>query len=152
MVSEITQLKHFLLITSKPGTESSQVFICCERQIYMESKSIKYALLDLLSTYFIFDLVYPKTFCCFCSITYLIFLINRHPHQLLKHWCDKFREGCNVTPKGSSTKMVHTTPQKVLQEHHYFNSIYMQIYIYIYICICIYICIYIYIYIYTQCW
>ena len=60
MVSEITQTEPFLLVTSKPGTESSQVIICCERQIYMESKSIKEALLDLLSTYFVFDLVYPK--------------------------------------------------------------------------------------------
>ena len=49
--SEISEL----LITGEPGTENCQIFICCEGQLYIESKSIKDALLD-----FVFDIVYPK--------------------------------------------------------------------------------------------
>ena len=60
-LSEVLQSEPYLLVTSEPGTESSQVFICCEGQVYIESKSVKDALLDLISTYFVFDIVYPKT-------------------------------------------------------------------------------------------
>ena len=59
-ISEVTQSEPFLLITGEAGTENCQIFICCEGQLYTESKSIKDALLDLLSTYFVFDIVYPK--------------------------------------------------------------------------------------------
>ena len=59
-ISEVTQSEPFLLLTGQPGMENSQVFICCEGQLYLESKSIKDALLDLISTYFVFDIVYPK--------------------------------------------------------------------------------------------
>lgn len=59
-ISEVGQSEPFLLITGEPGSESCQVFICCEGQMYMESKSIRDALLDLISTYFVYDIVYPK--------------------------------------------------------------------------------------------
>lgn len=59
-LSEITQSEPLLLVTSEPGTESSQVFVCCEGEIYIESKSVKDALLDLISTYFVYGIVYPK--------------------------------------------------------------------------------------------
>lgn len=47
-------------MTGEPRTDNSQVFVCCEGQIYIESKSVKDALLDLISTYFVFDIMYPK--------------------------------------------------------------------------------------------
>lgn len=59
-LSEVTQSEPFLLVTGEPGTDNSQVFVCCEGQIYIESKSVKDALLDLISTYFVFDIMYPK--------------------------------------------------------------------------------------------
>ena len=40
-ISKITQSKPFLLITGEPGMENCQIFICCEGQLYLESKSIK---------------------------------------------------------------------------------------------------------------
>jgi len=61
VISETAQYEPFILVTSKSGTETSQIFICCEGEIYIESKSIKDALLDLLSTYFVFDVAYPKS-------------------------------------------------------------------------------------------
>ena len=59
-LSEVTQSEPFLLVTGEPGSDSCQVFVCCEGQIYIESKSVKDALLDLISTYFVFDIMYPK--------------------------------------------------------------------------------------------
>jgi len=44
-------------VTGESGTE---VFVCCEGQMFIESKSVKDSLLDLISTYFIFDIMYPK--------------------------------------------------------------------------------------------
>ena len=61
-VSSVTQSESFLLLTGQPGTENCQVFICCEAELYIESKSIKDALIDLILTYFVFDIVYPKNF------------------------------------------------------------------------------------------
>ena len=43
-ISEVEQPEPFLLITGEPGLESCQVFICCEGQLYIESKSIRDAL------------------------------------------------------------------------------------------------------------
>ena len=59
-LSEVTQSEPFLLVIGEPGSDSCQVFVCCEGQIYIESKSVKDALLDLISTYFVFDIMYPK--------------------------------------------------------------------------------------------
>ena len=54
------QSEPFIVVTSKPGTETSQIFVCCERQIYLESKSMRDALLDMMATYFVFNIAYPK--------------------------------------------------------------------------------------------
>jgi len=40
-VPKVAQSESFLLITGEPGMESCQVFICCEGQLYTDSKSIK---------------------------------------------------------------------------------------------------------------
>ncbi|XP_065892726.1 uncharacterized protein [Dysidea avara] len=59
-LSDIQQSEPFLVVTSKPGTETSQMFVCCEGKLFLESKCIKEAILDLVSTYFVFDISYPK--------------------------------------------------------------------------------------------
>ena len=59
-VVEIEQTAPFIIITGDPGCENSQIFVCCENDIFMESKTIRDALLDLLATYFAFDITYPK--------------------------------------------------------------------------------------------
>ena len=59
-LSEVMQSEPFLLVTGESGTDNSQVFVCCEGQLYIESKSVKDALLDLILTYFVFDIMYPK--------------------------------------------------------------------------------------------
>ena len=57
---EGTQPEPFVLVTGIPGADNCQVFVCCEKEIFMESKSIKDSLLDLIATYFVFDICYPK--------------------------------------------------------------------------------------------
>lgn len=59
-ILEVTQSEPFLLVIGIPGAENFQVFVCCEKEILMESKSIKDSLLDLIATYFVFDIAYPK--------------------------------------------------------------------------------------------
>ena len=50
----------FLMITGRSEAENCQFFICCEKDIYLESKSLKDAIIDLFATYFVYDVVYPK--------------------------------------------------------------------------------------------
>ena len=69
------QSEPFLLVTGIPGTDNCQVFVCCEKEIFMESKSIKDSLLDLIATYFVFDIAYPK-FLSAVLIFFQHFVIN----------------------------------------------------------------------------
>ena len=59
-IAEIEQSAPYLVITGSPGTAASQVFICCEQQSFFESNSIKDGIIDLISTYFAFNITYPK--------------------------------------------------------------------------------------------
>lgn len=59
-VEQIDQAAPFLLVTGISGEEHSQVFICGERSVLFESKSIKDSLIDLIATYYVFDISYPK--------------------------------------------------------------------------------------------
>lgn len=60
-ISEVEQSEPFITITSKPGTESSQIFVCCESQIFLEVKSMIHAMLDMMSAFYVFDVSYPKS-------------------------------------------------------------------------------------------
>jgi len=57
-IAEVTQSEPLLLVTSQPGTENSQIFVSCEGQIYVESKSLKDAILNLMPIYFIYNIVF----------------------------------------------------------------------------------------------
>ena len=50
----------YIVITSCPGTENSQYFIACEKVMHCDCKSLKDALLDLVVTYYVYDISYPK--------------------------------------------------------------------------------------------
>jgi len=58
-VSTIEQSAPYL-ITGTPGSVNCQVFIGCEQEIFFESNSIKDAIIDLIGTYFVFNIAYPK--------------------------------------------------------------------------------------------
>ena len=59
-MDEIPQVFPFIVITGIPGEESCQYFICGEKEVLLDSKSLKDAILDLVAFYFVFDVVYPK--------------------------------------------------------------------------------------------
>ena len=50
-----------IVATGQPGHENAQFFIACEQAILLKSKSVQDALVDLISTYYIFDMAYPKS-------------------------------------------------------------------------------------------
>ena len=59
-VSQIEQAAPFIVMTGIPGDETTQFFICAEKEVVMESKTLRDAIIDLISYYFIFDISYPK--------------------------------------------------------------------------------------------
>ena len=48
---EVTQSELFLLVTGIAGADNCQMFVCCKKEISMESISIKDSLLDLILSY-----------------------------------------------------------------------------------------------------
>ena len=60
-VSEIEQSAPYILQTRiVVADENSQLFVCCEQAIYVESSSVKDVIIALISTYFVYDIAYPK--------------------------------------------------------------------------------------------
>lgn len=64
-VAQIPQAAPFVTITGKPGEENAQYYVCAENGVLVESKSIRAVIIDLLATYYVFDLSYPKTISAF---------------------------------------------------------------------------------------
>ena len=59
-LSQIEQAAPFIVITGIPGDENAQFFICGEKEVLMESKTLRDAIIDLICHYFIYDISYPK--------------------------------------------------------------------------------------------
>lgn len=59
-ISTVEQSAPFLVITGTPGSINCQVFIGCEQEIFFESSSIRDSIIDLIGTYFVFNISYPK--------------------------------------------------------------------------------------------
>lgn len=59
-VNEIPQTSPFITITGVAGDENCQFFICGEKDVFLESKTLKDAIIDLVAFYFVFDVAYPK--------------------------------------------------------------------------------------------
>ena len=49
------------MMTGGFEAENCQFFICCEQGVYLESKSLKDAIIDLFATYLVYDVAYPKS-------------------------------------------------------------------------------------------
>ena len=49
-----------MLFTGEPGEENAQYYVCCEYDILLESKNVQGLVLDLIATYFVFNIQYPK--------------------------------------------------------------------------------------------
>ncbi len=59
-VATIKQAAPWLALFGKPGTENAQFFIVAESVIRSESKTLLEAFLDLIATYYVYDIAYPK--------------------------------------------------------------------------------------------
>lgn len=59
-VAELDQSEPFIVVTGKPGTSTSQFYIYCESSFRVESKSLRDAIIDVMSVYFVLDISYPK--------------------------------------------------------------------------------------------
>ena len=59
-MKQIKQKAPFILVCGEPGGETTQYFVCGEINIICESKSFLDAVLDLICTYYVFDIIYPK--------------------------------------------------------------------------------------------
>ena len=64
-MSEIEQSAPFVLFTGMSGEENVQFHVCCEKLIFLESKSVKDAMIDLIAAYVVFDITYPKSISAF---------------------------------------------------------------------------------------
>ena len=59
-VAAIDQTEPYLVVTGHPGEELSQTFVCCEKRVFVTSKSVQDGLMDLMAVYFTFDITFPK--------------------------------------------------------------------------------------------
>ena len=51
------------MVAGKPGMDNAQFFIACEQSILFESKGLRDAFVDLIATYYVFNIAYPKSVC-----------------------------------------------------------------------------------------
>ena len=50
----------YLVFQGQPGTENAQFYVAAENMICIESKSVQDAMIDLIATYYTYDMEYPK--------------------------------------------------------------------------------------------
>ncbi len=59
-VEKVPQAAPYLVSTGIPGEENAQFFVACEQAILCESKCLRDAIVDLIASYYVFDMAYPK--------------------------------------------------------------------------------------------
>ena len=59
-IGDICQSAPYIVQTGRAGDENVQYFIACEQAVLCESKSLQDAIIDLIATYYVFDISYPK--------------------------------------------------------------------------------------------
>ena len=60
-ISATEQAAPYIIITGVAGDENAQFNVCVEQQIVLESLTVRDAVLDLVASYFVFDILYPKS-------------------------------------------------------------------------------------------
>ena len=77
-VATINQIEPYLVITGRPGEVVSQTFVCCEKWVFVTSRSVQDDLMDLMAVDFMFDVTFPS--CCSSSIMCSSLLMSSHCH------------------------------------------------------------------------
>lgn len=60
-ISAIEQAAPYIVIIGAAGDENAQFYVYAERQIILESMAMRDAVVDLVASYFVFDISYPKS-------------------------------------------------------------------------------------------
>lgn len=60
IVGDTLQKEPYIVVTGEVGEETTQYFICAEKCLTTESISLCDAFLDLICTYYVFNVSYPK--------------------------------------------------------------------------------------------
>ena len=63
LTEEVRNIRHsppYIAITGRPGDDDAQYFLCCEQSILIESKSFLDVIIDMMSSYYVFDINYPQ--------------------------------------------------------------------------------------------
>ena len=66
----------FLTFTGAAGDETAQYYVCCEQSVLLESKTVKDAIVDMMATYFVFDIADPKGHQCCIPVPTLRLVSN----------------------------------------------------------------------------
>ena len=60
-IDQIPQSEPYIIVTGKAGEENAQYFVCVEKALLTESKSLRDAILDVICAYYVFDIAYPRS-------------------------------------------------------------------------------------------
>lgn len=88
-ISDIDQSEPFILVTGEVGTDNAQYFICIENALAFESKTFRDALVDVIASYYVFDIVYLK----------LNFLQESSCFSTLCLWTEGWRKTTTMPPE-----------------------------------------------------
>lgn len=59
-VKSIQQSEPCIITLGLAGDPNYQIFICAEKEVVLESKTLRDALVDIIATYYVFNIKYPK--------------------------------------------------------------------------------------------
>ena len=85
-VEKEKQLEPYIVVAGKPGMDRTQFFIVCEQALLFESKSLRDAFVDLIATYYVFNISYPKSVCgVHLFFQHFVFNLKNNLHALLSY-------------------------------------------------------------------
>lgn len=56
----VKQAEPYIVVTGRAGHRNAQYFVCVEKALITESKSFLDCVIDLICTYYVYDMEYPK--------------------------------------------------------------------------------------------
>ena len=57
---KVNQSAPYIVFTGNPGSDNSQFFVSFEKVVICECQSLRDAFVDLIATYYVFNVTYPK--------------------------------------------------------------------------------------------
>ena len=60
-IQDIAHSAPYIVISGNLEEDNTQFFVCAEQRILLESNTVKDAILDMIASYFVFDISYSKS-------------------------------------------------------------------------------------------